>query len=75
MLDDAKIQKEGMKLIEEFSKMLERIPRTEETHYVVDLKNVTRKDGEVSKKKGFRDKLRGITPKWEEGYVVTEKGV
>lgn len=75
MLDEAKIRKEGMKLIEEFSKELEKIPETEETHYVVDLKNVTRKDEKAIEKENFSKKLKKIAPRWEEGYVVAEKGV
>ena len=75
MSDEAKIRTEGMKLIEEFSRMLEKIPETEETHYVVDLKNVTRKDGEITEGGNFLDKLKRIVPRWEDGYVVAEKGV
>ncbi|RLI87925.1 MAG: Asp-tRNA(Asn) amidotransferase subunit GatC [Candidatus Altiarchaeales archaeon] len=75
MLDEVKIRKEGMKLIEEFSRELEKIPETEETHYVVDLKNVTRKDETVVGKKNFSKKLKKIAPRWEEGYVVAEKGI
>ena len=75
MSDEAKIRKEGMKLIEEFSRMLEKIPETEETHYVVDLKNVTRKDGEITEGGNFSTNLKRIAPRWEEGYVVAEKGV
>jgi aspartyl-tRNA(Asn)/glutamyl-tRNA(Gln) amidotransferase subunit C len=75
MSDEAKIRKEGMKLIEEFSRMLEKIPETEETHYVVDLKNITRKDGGITEGRNFSTNLKRITPRWEDGYVVAEKGV
>lgn len=73
MLDEEKIREQGIKLIEKFSKMLEKIPETEETHYVVDLKNVTREDKKAVKKKGFDKKMEKIAPKWEDGYVVAEK--
>lgn len=75
MLDEAKIRKEGMKLIEEFSKGLEKIPETEETQYVVDLKNVTRKDEKAIRKENFSKKLKRIVPRWEEGYVIAKKVV
>lgn len=74
-IDGEKIKKEGIRLIEDFSKMLESIPQTDETHYVIDMKNVRRKDGKSEMQKGFREKLKKIAPKWEEDYVVAEKGV
>lgn len=74
-MDEEKIKRDGIKLIEEFSKMLEKIPETEETHYVVDLKNVTRKDQKPTRKREFPDRMRKIAPRWEEGYVVAEKGI
>ncbi|MBN2015021.1 MAG: Asp-tRNA(Asn) amidotransferase subunit GatC [Candidatus Altiarchaeota archaeon] len=73
MLDEEKIREQGIKLIEKFSEMLKDIPETEETHYVVDLKNVTRKDKKAIKKKGFDEKMKKIAPRWEDGYVVAEK--
>lgn len=75
MLDEEKIKKDGIKLINEFSKMLERVPETEETHYVVDLKNVTREDKKAIRKEDFPEKFKKIVPRWEDGYVVAEKGV
>ena len=75
MPDEEKIKGEGVKLIEEFSRMLEKVPETEETHYVVDVRNVTRKDGKPVKKKKFPKNLRNIVPRQEDGYVVAEKGV
>jgi aspartyl-tRNA(Asn)/glutamyl-tRNA(Gln) amidotransferase subunit C len=73
-LDREKIKEEGIGLIEEFSEMLKEVPETEETHYVVDLKNVTRKDEKPEEKKGFREKMKKNTPRWEDGYVIAEKG-
>jgi len=74
-IDKEKIEKEGMKLLEEFSEQLKDIPETNETHYVLDLKNVTREDKKGIVKKNFRKKIRRIAPRWEENYVVAEKGV
>ncbi len=73
-VDPEKIKKEGVKLLEEFSKQLEKVPEVKETHYVVDLKNVTREDKEGKKKK-FRGKMKKLVPKWGDNYVVAEKGV
>jgi aspartyl-tRNA(Asn)/glutamyl-tRNA(Gln) amidotransferase subunit C len=39
-----KIEKEAEKILKEFSKTLENIPELEETHYIVDNINLTRKD-------------------------------
>lgn len=73
MVDEEKIRQQGITLIEKFSHMLEKIPQTEETHYVIDQKNVTRKDDDAVKKKGFQEKLKKNAPRWEDGYVVAEK--
>ncbi len=73
MLDKKKIEKEGIKLIESFSEILENIPQSDETHYVVDLKNVKREDGEAVMKKDFHKKMKKLAPNWSEGYVVAEK--
>ena len=75
MVNPEEIKKEGVKLIEEFSEKLAGLPQSEETHYVVDLRNVTRPDGKSKKNKDFPKKLEKIVPRFEEGYVVTEKGV
>jgi aspartyl-tRNA(Asn)/glutamyl-tRNA(Gln) amidotransferase subunit C len=75
MIDEEKIRKEGIALLEEFSRELEGVPDTEETHYVLDLKNVLRSDDEGVKKEDFPDKFRKIVPRFEDGYVVAEKGV
>jgi len=74
MLDRDRIRMDGIKLIDEFSKMLERIPKSEETHYVTDLKNRLRRDGKPLKKRDFRKKMRKIVPRWENNYVIAEKG-
>lgn len=75
MPDEEKIKGEGVKLIAEFSRMLEKVPETEETHYVVEIKNVTRDDKKPVKKKKFPKNLRKIVPRLEDGYVMAEKGV
>lgn len=75
MVDADSIRKDGVKLIEEFSSMLEEIPDSSETHYVVDVKNVWRKDEKPEKTKDFRKKMEKIVPEMDEGFVVAEKGV
>ncbi len=75
MVDKEKVRQEGIRIIGEFSNALESIPETKETHYVADVKNVTRRDGKATLKEEFREKLQKIAPRFEEGYVVTEKGV
>ena len=72
-IDKEKIKKDGIKLIEEFTSTLKDIPETEETHYVINLKNVTREDGE-SEGGAFDEKLQKLAPKWEDGYVIAERG-
>ncbi|HIE34369.1 MAG TPA: Asp-tRNA(Asn) amidotransferase subunit GatC [Candidatus Altiarchaeales archaeon] len=74
-MDKEKIDEEGMKLLEEFSKMLERVPDTEEMHYVIDLKNITRDDKKSVRKKDFPEKIRRIAPRWDDNYIIAEKGV
>lgn len=74
MVDREKIKKEGIEIIEDFSKMLAGVPEVSETHYVVDMKNVTRADGEPEIRK-FRKSLKKLAPKWEDSCVVAEKGV
>ncbi len=73
-MDREKIRRDGMKLINEFSEMLRDVEETEETHYVVDLKNVTRVDGSPRRRKEFRERMERIAPRWEDNYVVAEKG-
>ena len=75
MPDKEKIRKEGVDLIEEFSKELEKVPETGETHYVVDVRNVFRNDGTPVKTGSFPADFKRTVPRWEDGYVVSEKGV
>lgn len=72
-MNEEKIKEQGIDLIEEFSRMLEDIPETDETHYVVDLKNVTREDKKAKKEEGYRQKIEKNAPEWDEGHVVAEK--
>ncbi|RLI91923.1 MAG: Asp-tRNA(Asn) amidotransferase GatCAB subunit C [Candidatus Altiarchaeales archaeon] len=71
-INKERIERDGIGLIEEFSRMLERIPEGSEMHYVLDLRNITRGD-EKAKRKKFREKFKKIVPRWEENYVVAEK--
>ena len=73
MVDEEKVKQQGIALIEKFSKMLDATPQTEETHYVVDQKNVTRKDGPPREKNDYKERLEKNAPRWEDGYVVAEK--
>ena len=74
MADAQKIQSEGVKLLEEFSEKLKDVRPTEETHYVVDIKNVRRKDGKAVPHKGFKEELKRLAPRFEDGLVMAEKG-
>lgn len=64
---------EGKKILQEFSEKLKDIPDTEETHYVIDLKNITRSDGQGECPPGFEKKFEKLAPKWGRGYVKVEK--
>jgi predicted Asp-tRNA(Asn)/Glu-tRNA(Gln) amidotransferase subunit C len=75
MVDADKIHAEGVKLLDEFSQRLKDVPETRETHYVIDLKNAWRPDGKALMHEGFRDKLKKLAPRFEDGYVICEKGV
>lgn len=72
-VDPEKIKRDGVKLLEEFSEQLKDVPETDETHYVLDIKNVTREDKKSHLKRGFREKLKKLAPKWEDDYLVAEK--
>lgn len=65
-----KIEKEAEKILQEFSKTLENIPELEETHYIVDNINLTRKDIAYEK-----DSVRIMrnTKVDENGNMVVEK--
>jgi predicted Asp-tRNA(Asn)/Glu-tRNA(Gln) amidotransferase subunit C len=73
MVDAEKIEKEGVKLLEEFEEKLKDIDEGTQTHYVVDLKNVWRADEPPIPCIGFWDKIKINAPKVEEGYIVAEK--
>ena len=73
-LDRDKIREQGIRIIDEFSRKLKDVPETKETHYVVDMKNVSRKDAPPVPCEGFRDKMKKLAPRWEENSVATEKG-
>ena len=75
MLDEEKIKREGVTLLEEFSRGLSKVPETEETHYVMDLKNILREDAAPIKKGEYPSKFLKLAPRTEEDYVVVEKGV
>lgn len=70
-----KIEEEGKRLIEEFSKSLEKIEEKIKdeniTQYVSDISTVTRKDREEVKK-NFRECLKRNAPKWEDNYVKVD---
>jgi aspartyl-tRNA(Asn)/glutamyl-tRNA(Gln) amidotransferase subunit C len=72
-MNKEEILKEGKKTLEEFSKALEGIPETEETHYVIDLKNITRDDAKPTATKDFTKKLEKLAPKWDDGYIRCTK--
>lgn len=73
MPDEKKVLEEGKKLLEEFSEALKDVPDTEETHYVVDLKNVTRPDAPGKCDPDFTKKFEALAPKWDYGYLKVEK--
>jgi predicted Asp-tRNA(Asn)/Glu-tRNA(Gln) amidotransferase subunit C len=75
MVDAEKVQAEGVKLLEEFSEKLKNVPESGETHYVLDMRNVWRPDGEPRHDKSFKERLGKLAPRFEDGYVVCEKGV
>lgn len=66
------IENQGKRLIEEFSKSLERIEgkikEDDMTWYVSDINTVTRNDKD-GVKKNFKKGLKGNAPRWEDGYV------
>ncbi len=70
------IEDEGKKLIEDFSKSLERIEEKikdeDMTWYVSDINTVTRKDEDGAEKK-FTECLKRNAPKWDDdGYVKVD---
>lgn len=73
MPDEKRIQEQARKLLEDFSGELKDVPETEETHYVVDLKNVTRPDSPGKCDPAFHGKFEKLAPGWDYGYVKVEK--
>jgi len=76
-IEKERIKEDGMKLIEEFSEMLSKIPQSDEVHYVIDIKNITRQDTENdtgnSDKSKFKDAFEKNAPHYEEDYIIAEK--
>ena len=73
MPDEKKVLETGKKLLEEFSEALKDIPDTDETHYVIDLKNVTRSDEPGKCDPTFLKKFEKLAPNWDYGYLKVEK--
>lgn len=65
-----KIEKDAEKILKDFSKTLENIPDLEETHYIVDNVNLTRKD--ISKEKNS-EKIMKTAKTDKEGYLLVKK--
>jgi len=65
------IEKEAEKILEEFSKALEKVPELEETHYIVDNLNRTRAD---KKRKHNPERILKNAPIDEEGNIIVERG-
>ena len=64
-----KIEKEAELIVEKFSEALKNIPELEETHYMVDIVNLTREDVGVDKNP---DKILRNANVDEEGNVIAE---
>ena len=73
MVDAGEIEREGVKLLEEFSSVLADVAETGETHYVVDLHTVTRKDGRPADCSGFREKFLANAPSSDGKHILAEK--
>lgn len=65
-----KIEKDGEKILKEFSKTLESIPDFEETHYMVDNINLTRED--VSKSENPEKIMRNAKTD-KDGNLIVKK--
>ncbi|KZX17006.1 aspartyl/glutamyl-tRNA amidotransferase subunit C [Methanobrevibacter cuticularis] len=65
-----KIEKDAEKILKEFSKTLESIPDLEETHYIVDNVNLTRKD--ISTKKNPEKIMRNAKTD-KDGNIIVKK--
>ena len=66
-----KIEKEAEKILESFSEALKDIPELEETHYMVDNVNLSRKDFAEDKNP---EKILRNAHTDEEGNIIAEKG-
>jgi len=66
-----KIEKEAEKILEEFSKALEKVPELEETHYIIDNLNRTRSD---KKRKQDPKRILRNAPVDKEGNIIVERG-
>ena len=66
-----KIEKEAEKILQSFSEALKDIPDLEETHYMVDNVNLSRKDCAEDKDS---EKIMRNTHVDEEGNLIVEKG-
>jgi predicted Asp-tRNA(Asn)/Glu-tRNA(Gln) amidotransferase subunit C len=73
-MDPDKIKSEGVKLLEEFSDKLRDIPSNEDTHYVIDIRNVFRPEGHPTIVEGFAEKVKNLAPRYAEGFIIAEKG-
>lgn len=65
------IEKEAEKILNKFSEVLDKIPDSEETRYIVDNFNRTREDVMVESKP---EKILRNAHVDKQGSVVTEKG-
>ncbi len=66
-----KIEKEAEKILQSFSEALKDIPDLEETHYMVDNVNLSRKDCAEDKDS---EKIMRNTHVDEDGNLIVEKG-
>lgn len=67
-----KVKKDAKKILDEFSKALENIPKLDETYYIVDNTNRTRPDV-VSKTKNPTKLLKNAKTN-EKGEIIVERG-
>lgn len=65
-----KIEKDVEKILKDFSKTLENIPDLEETYYIVDNLNLTRKD--ISKEKN-PEKIMKNAKTNKKGHLLVKK--
>lgn len=65
-----KIEKDAEKILKDFSKTLDSIPDLEETHYIVDNVNLTRKD--LAREKNPEKIMRNAKTD-KEGHLLVKK--